>query len=230
MVTADDGTWGFGLTLHSGVTVPLINDHLGPLIEGANCMATERLWDLMQKAVSPYGAGGVTSFAISAVDNALWDLKGKLLGVPVYELIGGPQKEKIFCYASNTDISYRTENSIEWFLELGFKAVKLFLREGPDAGLAGINRSEELVAGTREQVGDDIEIAVDGWMSLNTEPRPRGYLPARSPVGGWNDRRYQDLPSGGGIRTHRDPACQHELPVRPAPRLRDAGRNVGRTV
>ena len=114
VVTAEDGTWGFGLTLHSGVTVPLINDHLAPLIEGENCMATERVWDLMQKAASPYGIAGVTSFAISAVDNALWDLKGKLLGRPVYELIGGPQKDKIFCYASNTDISYGTENSIEF--------------------------------------------------------------------------------------------------------------------
>jgi L-rhamnonate dehydratase len=155
--------------LHSGVTVPLINDHIGPVIEGENCMATERVWDLMQKATAPYGTAGVSSFAISAVDNALWDLKGKLLNKPVYEIIGGPQKEKIFCYASNTDLSYGTENSIEWFLELGFKAVKLFLREGPDAGLAGLNRTEELVAKTREQVGPDVEIAVDCWMSMNTD-------------------------------------------------------------
>ena len=169
VVTAEDGTWGFGLTLHSGLTVRLINDHLAPLLEGENCMATERLWDLMQKATAAYGTAGVPSYAISAVDNALWDLKGKLLGLPVYELLGGPQKEKIFCYASNTDISYGTENSIEWFLELGFKAVKLFLRRGPDDNLEGIKRDEELVARTREQVGDEVEIAVDAWMSLNSE-------------------------------------------------------------
>ena len=75
IVTAEDGTWGFGLTLHSGVTGPLINDHLGPLVEGENCMATERIWDLMEKATSPYGTAGIASFAISAVDNALWDLR-----------------------------------------------------------------------------------------------------------------------------------------------------------
>ncbi len=169
VVTAEDGAWGFGLTLHSGLTVRLINDHLAPLLEGENCMATERLWDLMQKATAAYGTAGVPSYAISAVDNALWDLKGKLLGLPVYELLGGPQKQKIFCYASNTDISYGTENSIEWFLELGFKAVKLFLREGPEDNLEGIKRDEELVARTREQVGDEVEIAVDAWMSLNSE-------------------------------------------------------------
>ena len=45
----------------------------------------------------------------------------------------------------------------------------MFLREGPESNLEGINRAEALVASTREQVGDDIEIAVDAWMSLNNE-------------------------------------------------------------
>jgi len=123
----------------------------------------------MQQSTIAYGTSGLSSFAISAVDNAIWDLKGKVLDRPVYEIIGGPQKDKIFCYASNTSFEYGTKNSIEWFLELGFKAVKLFLREGPESNLEGINRAEELVASTREQVGPDVEIAVDAWMSLNNE-------------------------------------------------------------
>lgn len=169
VVTAEDGTWGFGMTNHSGPVEQIINGHFAPLLTGQNCMATEKLWDVMQRAASPYGNGGLASYAISAVDNALWDLKGKLLRRPVYELLGGPQKEKIFCYASNTDLSYGTEHSVAWFLELGFKAIKLFLSEGPTAGIGGIRRTEELVARTREQVGDDVELMVDGWMSLNVE-------------------------------------------------------------
>lgn len=169
IVTADDGTWGLGLSIQSGPTVRIINDHFAPVLTGENCLAIEKLWDLMQRISAPYGATGLTSYAISAVDLALWDLKGKLLGVPVYELLGGPQKDKIFCYASNTDLSYGTENSIAWFLELGFTAVKIFLREGPESGIAGIRRAEELVARTREQVGDDVELMVDAWMSLNVE-------------------------------------------------------------
>ena len=169
VVEAEDGTWGFGMTLHSGPTVHIINDHFASLRHGQNCMATEKLWDLMQTATAPYGTAGLASFAISAVDNALWDLKGKILRRPVYELLGGPQKERIFCYASNTDLSYGTQSSIEWFLELGFKAVKLFLRHGPEDGVAGIGRSEELVAQAREQIGPDVELMVDAWMSPNTE-------------------------------------------------------------
>lgn len=132
-------------------------------------MATEKLWDLMRRASAPYHSAGLPSYAISAVDNAIWDLKGKLLGHPVYELLGGPQKDKIFCYASNTDISYGTENSIAWFLELGFKAVKLFARYGPESGIEGIRKTEDLVARTREQIGDDVELMLDAWMSLNVE-------------------------------------------------------------
>jgi len=169
IVKAEDGSWGFGFTLHSGVTERIINDHLSKILIGRNCMSTEMLWDVMQQSTISYGTSGLSSFAISAVDNAIWDLKGKILDRPVYELIGGPQKDKIFCYASNTSFEYGTKNSIEWFLELGFKAVKLFLREGPESNLEGINRAEELVASTREQVGKDVEIAVDAWMSLNNE-------------------------------------------------------------
>ena len=169
IVTAEDGTWGLGLTVHGGPVEQIINGHFAPTLRGQDCMATKTAWDVMRRVSAQYGTGGLASYAISAVDNALWDLKGKLLGRPVYELLGGPQKESIPVYASNTILNYGTEETIAWFLELGFKAVKLFLRDGPESGLEGLRRSEELVARTRQQIGDDVELMVDGWMSLNVE-------------------------------------------------------------
>lgn len=169
VATAEDGTWGLGITNHSGPVESIVRDHFAPLLTGQDCMATERCWDLMRRASAQYSSAGLASYAISAVDNALWDLKGKLLRRPVYELLGGPQKESIPCYASNTMLNYGTENSIAWFLELGFTAVKLFLRNGPEAGIEGLRRDEELVARTREQIGPDVELMVDGWTSLNVE-------------------------------------------------------------
>ena len=169
LVTAEDGTWGLGITLHSGPVCSIINDHFSELLIGENPMATEKLWDMMRRASSPYGTAGITSYAISAVDNAIWDLKGKLIGKPVYELLGGPVKNDIFCYASNTLLKYKTSDYIDWFLELGFKAVKVFLRHGPDEGISGLNKNIEIVAKTREQIGPDIELAVDSWMSSNIE-------------------------------------------------------------
>jgi len=169
VVTADDGTFGLGITTHGGPVEQIINGHFAPILQGQDCMATEKAWDMMRRSSAQYGSAGLASYAISAVDNALWDLKGKLLGHPVYELLGGPQKESIPCYASNTDLSYGVEPAIAWFLEVGFKAVKLFLTWGPEDGIEGIRKSEELVAKIREQVGPDVELMVDAWMSLNVE-------------------------------------------------------------
>ena len=173
MVTAEDGTFGLGFTNHGGPVREIVNGHIAPLLTGQDCEATEKLWDMMRRASASYGTAGLASYAISAVDIALWDLKGKLQRRPVYELLGGPQKSSIPCYASNTDLAYGTEHSIAWFLELGFKAVKLFLREGAESGIGGVRRSEELVAQTREQIGPDVELMVDAWISLNVEQAVR---------------------------------------------------------
>ena len=86
------------------------------MITGENCMATEKLFDAMQRTTAHYGTAGLASYAVSAVDMALWDLKGKLLQRPVYELLGGPQKTAIPCYASATGHNWGIENSIEWYL------------------------------------------------------------------------------------------------------------------
>ncbi len=161
IITAEDGTWGMGLTLYSAPVLSIINDHFATLLNGENCMAIEKLWDVMTKATSPYGGTGLASFAISAVDTALWDLKGKILQRPVYELLGGPQKDKIFCYASGFDT--------EWYMELGFKAMKLFTPWGPHDGLDGLKKIEELVAATRALIGDQVELSLDCWLSQDVE-------------------------------------------------------------
>lgn len=161
IVVAEDGTWGFGISLYPGPVISLIRDLFAPHLVGENCMATEKLWDAMVRLSAAFGAAGLASYAISAVDCALWDLKGKLLGRPVYELLGGPQKERIFCYASGFDQ--------EWYVELGFQATKLFAPYGPEQGLDGLFKLEELVATTRERIGDHVELMLDAWTGLDVE-------------------------------------------------------------
>jgi L-rhamnonate dehydratase len=153
VVTADDGSWGLGMTTQAGPVPSIINDHFAPLLEGQSCFATEKLWDVMFKASTHYGVQGLASHAISAVDLALWDLKGKLLNKPVYELLGGPARERIFCYATGHDI--------EWFMELGFKAVKLGRVRMPRGCPEALAKNEEMVAKTREQIGPDTELMLD---------------------------------------------------------------------
>ena len=93
VITAEDGTFGVGVTINGGPVVKVINDHFARHLVGENCMATEKVFDMMFRMATPYGSTGLASYAISAVDLALWDLKGKLLNRPVYELLGGLRRK-----------------------------------------------------------------------------------------------------------------------------------------
>jgi L-rhamnonate dehydratase len=160
-VTLEDGTWGLGQTSHGRAVAAVIDDHLGPRLVGQDAMASERLADVMFRLTKPYGSTGLASYAISAVDLALWDLKGKLLGRPVYELLGGPARDRIVCYA--------TGNDTDWHLELGFGATKLACPYGPADGLAGMAETEALVARARKLVGPGVELMLDCWMAFDLE-------------------------------------------------------------
>jgi L-rhamnonate dehydratase len=161
LVTAEDGTWGFGVTRYDLPVTHLINDHFAPLLEGESAFATERLWDMMMRMATPYGPSGLPSYAVAAVDLALWDLKGKALGQPVYALAGGPVRDDLFVYA--------TGNDTDWHLELGFRGTKLACPHGLHDGLDGIARNAELVARTREAIGPGVELMLDCWMAFDVE-------------------------------------------------------------
>ncbi|WP_421724967.1 enolase C-terminal domain-like protein [Bauldia sp.] len=159
VVITDDGTWGFGTTSLGDPVVAVINQHLGPLLVDENPMAIDKLYDLMLRLASPYSPAGLASYAISAIDLALWDLKGRALGLPVFELAGGPARERQTCYA--------TGNDTDWHLELGFTATKLACPYGPADDLAAIDRNEALVAETRELIGPDVDLMLDCWMAFD---------------------------------------------------------------
>ena len=160
LVTATDGSWGFGMTRYGSPVIDIINEHMGPLLVDEPCMATEKMWDMMLRITSPYG-GGLASYAMSAVDLALWDLKGKLLKRPIYELIGGPARDHIECYA--------TGNDTDWHMEQGFNATKLACPYGPADGLRGLAMNEAFIAGRRDLVGDSVELMLDCWMAFDVE-------------------------------------------------------------
>ncbi|MCL4545431.1 MAG: L-rhamnonate dehydratase, partial [Chloroflexi bacterium] len=123
--------------------------------------AAERIADLLFRATKPYGSTGLASYAISAVDLAIWDAVGRVLQRPVYQLLGGKQQERLFCYATGNDVA--------WYRELGFRAFKLACPYGPADGLDGIRRNEEFVARTRELIGDDSELMLDCWMAFDVD-------------------------------------------------------------
>ncbi len=160
-VIAEDGTFGLGVCSYGEPVAALIDYHYAPLLEGRDALATELLNDLMWRSVQNYGASGLATVARSGIDLALWDLKGKLLDVPVYSLLGGPCRDKIPLYATCDDL--------DWCQELGFKAFKVSNPAHYRMGLDGVNMAEELIAKSREQVGPDAELMYNPVSSFNVE-------------------------------------------------------------
>ena len=205
VATASDGTFGVGMTSQAGPVTPIINDFFAPMLAGEPAMATERLWNMMTRSAnSAFGASGLAAFAVSAVDLALWDLRGKILGVPVYELVGGPARDRTRCYA--------TGNDLDDLRDRGFEAFKLACPVGSAAATAGIEEVERLVAGARSEVGPDADIMLDCWPVLDAAYAVRlGQAPGPLPPD--VDR---------GLRPARRLARIRRRP--PAPARTDAGR------
>ena len=157
VVTADDGTWGFGSTAFAGPVVPIINDHLAGLVADTVIESTDdlvALWDRMDRACGAhYGSAGLASYALSAVDLALWDCFGKLQGEPVWRLLGG-ERRKIATYA--------TGSAVEDLLALGHRAIKLPCSLTPD-GSVDAAATIRAVADARDLLGAERDLMLDGW-------------------------------------------------------------------
>ncbi len=160
-VIADDGTFGLGRCSFGQPVASYVDHVIAPLIEGRDCMAIELMNDLVMRAGFRHGYAGIVSTAMSGVDIALWDLKGKLLERPVYELLGGPVRDRIALYATGDDL--------DWAQELGFTRFKITNPGHYSEGDEGLHRIVEHVAMSREAVGDRAELMINPVMSFNVE-------------------------------------------------------------
>ncbi|MCC7105198.1 MAG: hypothetical protein IT307_08660, partial [Chloroflexi bacterium] len=165
-VGTDDGERGlFGPILQE--TALLIKTRLARHLLGRDPLAYELLWDVLFRQ-DRHARNGHELLAISAVDCALWDLRGKLLGLPVYRLLGGPTRPRVGCYISllgePLDSGLVRERARE-MVERGYRAQKWFFRYGPSDGPTGIARNVTLVRTVREAVGPDVEIMFDCSMA-----------------------------------------------------------------
>ena len=157
------GTWG---PISVGLA-RIVDGGLKQILIGENPHAVERIWDKMYRNAI-HGRKGETMMAISAVDLALWDLKGKMLDAPVYELLGGPTRDRIRAYASMLGYSIEPELAAKRAKEVvaqGYTATKWFFRHDPTEGQEGVRRNLELIRTIREAVGPDVDIMFDAWSS-----------------------------------------------------------------
>ena len=165
-VLTDEGVNGVGGPISLDQAF-IIDTQLRALLEGADPLAHEAIWDKLYRC-SVHGRKGVNMMAISALDCALWDLKGKWANAPVYRLLGGPTRTEIPAYASALGYSIEPERAAARAREIvaqGYRATKWFFRDGPSDGTEGMFRNVELVAALREAVGDEVDLMLDCWMS-----------------------------------------------------------------
>lgn len=171
-ITLDDGTVGIGnAALAPHATKTTIDTYLKPLLIGADPMDSEYLWQSMYRRTLPFGRKGIGMTAISAVDLAIWDAKGKLLNQPVFRLLGGRTKPKIPVYASRLysqplDTLYTEAKA---YADQGFPAVKLRFGWGPKDGYAGLAKNVDLVRTVREAVGPNVDVMADAYMGWSME-------------------------------------------------------------
>jgi L-rhamnonate dehydratase len=172
-VSAEDGTSGLGIVgLGSEALAQIIETRLAPLVVGRSAFDVELLWELMFRSTINIGRKGMVLEAISGIDIALWDIMGKSVGRPVYDLLGGRTREKIRAYASAGYAMEDLDQVVEMargYRRDGFTAMKMRFGWGPRDGRAGMRRNIEMVKRLREAIGDDMELMTDAYMGWTTQ-------------------------------------------------------------
>jgi len=173
-VYTDTGLVGLGETFYAASTVQTaVHDHFGPLLIGREPCAVERHWANMFALSDHAGYGGAEMRAISALDMALWDVKGQAADLPVYEMLGGAFRHKIRVYATGAPYEGCGELARE-LLDNGITAMKM----GPTIPLAletngqylspqDLDRALQPIRDVRDAVGMDMQIANDGHGKWN---------------------------------------------------------------
>lgn len=156
------GTAGLG---HPGAVA--VARELTPLVVGREPTDVEHLWESMYRATLNVGRRGLVLQAISAIDIAVWDLLGRQLDQPLYNLLGGRVRDRMPAYASwlyaTEDLDALAAEARRWAGQ-GFTAVKQRLAYGPGDGAAGIRRNVELVRIVMDAVGPDVDVMADAYM------------------------------------------------------------------
>lgn len=142
-LVAEDGTYGLGDATLNGrelAVAAYLNEHVLPLLIGRDARRIEDTWQYLYKGAY-WRRGPVTMSAIAAVDTALWDLKAKSLGVPLYQLLGGASREAVLVYghASGSDLN-DTVRAVAHYIELGYKAIRAQSGIPGLAGTYGVGR------------------------------------------------------------------------------------------
>ncbi len=169
-LTTDDGAIGMGYTYSVGEVggssiATLIRDNLAPLVTGQDPRRIEAIWQKMWWALHYVGRGGIAIFGMSAIDTALWDLKARLAGEPLWRFLGG-HDNKAECYGGGIDFDMSIDQLLEQtqrFLDVGIEAIKMKI------GRDSISQECQRIEAVRNFIGPDRKLMVDVNMKWTVE-------------------------------------------------------------
>lgn len=165
-ITSDTGHVGWGEGYGPATIIQAGIKHLTPFVLDQNPLETETVWSIMYRRTLDFSRSGVLVSAMSAIDVALWDLKGKILEQPVYRLLGGKKRDTILPYATgmyfrkSDMLSYDLISEARSYVDHGFKAMKM------KVGL-GIKEDTQYVKKIREAIGPDVKLMIDSNHAYN---------------------------------------------------------------
>lgn len=168
-ITTNEGIKGTGYTYTGGKgghAIKSIIDHdLSDFLVGKQCSDIESLWEDMNWHLHYVGRGGLVSFAISAVDIALWDIRCKHAGLPLWKVAGGAS-DRTKCYAGGIDLNFTEERllqNIQSYLDRGFNSVKI------KVGKEDYKEDVARVEAVRNLIGPGINFMVDANYSMSVK-------------------------------------------------------------
>ncbi|MBU2987689.1 mandelate racemase/muconate lactonizing enzyme family protein [Saccharophagus degradans] len=168
-IACQNGVEGVGYTYTGGsggsAIYSLLVDEIKPMLVGRDATQILAIWEEIYWRLHYVGRGGLVSFAQSAVDIALWDIRCKLLGQPLWKVAGG-LSNKTRCYAGGIDLNFSQEkllSNIQGYLDAGFNAVKI------KVGKDNIKEDIARVRAVRELIGKDTTFMVDANYSMTKE-------------------------------------------------------------
>jgi L-alanine-DL-glutamate epimerase-like enolase superfamily enzyme len=164
-----DGSEGIGYTFtvgrNGGAIANIIEREMAAVIKGKDADAIEAIWRLLWWEMHYGGRGGPTVLAQSAIDMALWDLRAKRLGQPLWKLLGG-FSDRVPCYAGGIDLELPLPELLKQTdrnLERGFRAIKM------KVGRKRLSEDVERVAAMRSHLGRDFPLMVDANMKWSVD-------------------------------------------------------------
>lgn len=168
-IRLDDDTEGTGYTYTGGrggrAILAMIENDLAPFLIGQDGSDIEALYDAMQWHVHYVGRGGIASFAISALDIALWDLRGRSRGEPLWIMAGGAAS-RCKAYRGGIDLNFplpKLLDSVRGYLANGYGGVKI------KVGQPDLSDDVARLAAVRDLIGPDIALMADANYAMNVE-------------------------------------------------------------